>query len=324
MDVLKLADSSFEMPLDSSWDVTYFDEDSSKADVRFNTGKYPVLNVKIISLDDPKYNKDNKLKDHLFDPILLESHPDLDIKVTSKSIYGIEYQANLESGEKVKVWRKATIVGSRTIRLVTLALSWMSNPSSDEAVNKILLKIEKKLEKCSFITEETELDIEAKVSARILRLKQDIISPWSGLSMLMPTSWPSEINKEEKSFVSRVTGYEDAMLFLNCDELSIPKETKITSEYMQHIASSIGEDEKVKNISLLSTGKDTYLISCNKAEEDKEAGVILNNFFWHIFALKEDVLTRLHFTYVFPDINDKFLFGLVNVLSENIKNLKLE
>ena len=57
MDVLKLSDSSFEMPLDPSWEVTYFDEDDSKADVRFNSEKYPVLGVKIISIDAPKYNK---------------------------------------------------------------------------------------------------------------------------------------------------------------------------------------------------------------------------------------------------------------------------
>ena len=324
MDVLKLSDSSFEMPLDPSWEVTYFDEDDSKADVRFNSEKYPVLGVKIISIDAPKHNKDNKLKDHLFDPILLESHPDLDIKVSSNDIYGIEYQANLESGEKVKVWRKATVVGSRTVRLATLALSWMSNPASDDVVNKILAEIEEKLKKCSFASKETGLDIEAKVLGRISRLKQEIISPWDGLSMLMPASWPSEINKEEKTLVSRVTGYEEAMLFLNCDDIKIPSETKITSDYMQHIASSIGADESIKDISLLSTGKDTYLISCNKAEIDQEAGVTLNNYFWHIFALKEGILKRLHFTYVFPNINDMFLSSLTNVLNENIKNLKLD
>lgn len=322
MDILKLGDSSFEMPLDHSWEVTYFDEDSSKADVRFSSGQYPVLNIKIISLDEPKYKKDNKLKDYLFDPVLIESHPDLEIKTSSNQIYGIEYQANLESGEKVKVWRKATVVGSRTIRLVTLALSWMSNPSSDKLVNNILIDIETKLDQCTFISKETNLDIEAKVSARISRLKQEIISPWDGLSILMPASWPSEINKEEKTLVSRVTGYDEAMLFLNCDELSLPKETKITPEYMQQIASSIGEDVKIKNISLLSTGKDVYLISCNKADED--AGVVLNNFFWHIFAVKEEVLKRLHFTYVFPNIDDMFLYKIVDVLDENIKNLKLD
>jgi len=322
MDILKLGNSSFEMPLDPSWEVTYFDEDSSKADVRFSSGQYPVLNIKIISLDEPKYKKDNKLKDYLFDPVLIESHPDLEIKTSSNQIYGIEYQANLESGEKVKVWRKATVVGSRTIRLVTLALSWMSNPSSDKLVNNILIDIETKLDQCTFIAKETNLDIEAKVSARISRLKQEIISPWDGLSILMPASWPSEINKEEKTLVSRVTGYDEAMLFLNCDELSLPKETKITPEYMQQIASSIGEDVKIKNISLLSTGKDVYLISCNKADED--AGVVLNNFFWHIFAVKEEVLKRLHFTYVFPNIDDMFLYKIVDVLDENIKNLKLD
>ena len=100
----------------------------------------------------------------------------------------------------------------------------------------------------------------------------------------------------------------DAIIDFSFTDASVENIKAAMSHNCSYIASSIGEDEKVKNISLLSTGKDTYLISCNKAEEDKEAGVILNNFFWHIFALKEDVLTRLHFTYVFPDINDKFLF----------------
>ena len=100
------------------------------------------------------------------------------------------------------MWRKATVVGSRTVRLATLALSWMSNPASDDVVNKILAKIEEKLKKCSFASKETGLDIEAKVLGRISRLKQEIISPWDGLSMLMPASWPSEINKEEKTLVS--------------------------------------------------------------------------------------------------------------------------
>ena len=55
----------------------------------------------------------------------------------------------------------------------------------------------------------------------------------------------------------------------------------IPGEYTESVFS---EDEKVKDISLHSTGTDTYLISCNKAEEDKGAGIILDNYFWHIFA----------------------------------------
>ena len=324
MDSLKLGYNSFEMPLDRSWNVTYFEEDNSKADIRFTTGKYPVLGVKILSIDDPKYNKNNKLKEHLFDSILLETHPDLEIKISKNEVYGIEYEANLESGEKVKVWRKAKIIGGRTVRLVTLALAWTSNPSSDIVVKNILINIEKYLEKCSFLEKETDLDKEAKVAGRIIRLKLEKISPWHGFSLLMPSSWPTEIDKDKKSLVSRVTGYEEAMLFLNSDDIEIPKDTKITIEYMQHIASSIGADETVKNIALHSTKENIYLISCSKAEEDKDAGVILNNYFWHIFSQKNNILSRLHFTYVFPETEDKFLYSLVDVLGQNIKNISLD
>ena len=323
MDILKLGDNSFQMPLNASWNVTYYEEDSSKADIRFNTGKYPVFGLKILSIDDPKSNKHNKLKEHLFDPILLETHPDLEIKTSNNEIYGLEYEANLESGEKVKVWRKAKIIGSRTVRLITLALSWTSNPSSDQAVKTILADIEQYLEKCSFIDSETELDKEAKVAGRISRLKLEKISPWEGCSLLMPSSWPTEINKDKKSLISRVTGYEEAMLFLNCDEITLPKETKITIEYMQHTAASLGADENVKDVSLHSTEENVYLISCAKSEVDGDTGVILNNYFWHIFAPKGNTLCRLHFTYVFPGTGDKFLHSLVSVLGNNIKNISL-
>ena len=114
------------------------------------------------------------------------------------------------------------------------------------------------------------------------------------------------------------------MLFLNSDDIEIPKDTKITIEYMQHIASSIGADENVKNIALHSTKENIYLISCSKSEEDKDAGVILNNYFWHIFAPKNNILSRLHFTYVFPETEDKFLYSLVDVLGQNIKNISLD
>ena len=324
MGTLKIGNNSFEMPLGPLWDVTYFEKDSSKAAIRFNTGKYPVLGIKILSIDDPKYDKNNKLKNHLFDPVLLETHPNLEIKKNSNDIYGLEYEANLESGEKVKVWRKAKIIGSRTIRIVTLALSWMSNSFSDETVKKILMDIDKHIEKCSFIDIETELDKEAKVAGRISRLKFDTIALWDGFSMLMPSSWPAEIHKDKKSLVSRVAGYEEAMLFLNCDDIKIPKDTKISIEYMQHIASSIGSDENIKDISLNSTGEEVYLISCSKSEEDKETGTILHNYFWHIFAPNNEILSRLHFTYVFPETEDKYLYSLVNVLDKNIKNINLD
>jgi hypothetical protein len=139
----------------------------------------------------------------------------------------------------------------------------------------------------------------------------------------MPSSWPTEIDKDKKSLISRVTGYEDAMFFLNCDDITLPKDTKITIEYMQHTASSLGADENVKDVSLLSTEENVYLISCAKSEVDGDTGVILNNYFWHIFHPKGNTLCRLHFTYVFPGTGDKFLHSLVSVLGNNIKNISL-
>ena len=61
MNTLSLGAESFEMPLNEKWAVTYFKEDISRAEIRFETGEYPVLGVKIVSLDDPKLNINDKL-----------------------------------------------------------------------------------------------------------------------------------------------------------------------------------------------------------------------------------------------------------------------
>ena len=117
MSDLFLGYNSFSMPLKKNWSVTYSKEDPTKADVRFETGKYPVLGVKVLSKDDPKLDKKSNLKIHLFDEVLLETHPNLNIKKIAENIYGLEYEANLESGEKAKVWRIASVIGVLPIRI---------------------------------------------------------------------------------------------------------------------------------------------------------------------------------------------------------------
>ena len=86
MNTLSLGAKSFEMPINEKWTVTYFKEDISRAELRFETGEYPVLGVKIVSLDDPKLDISDKLKSHLFDPVLLETNPNLEIKNINNNI----------------------------------------------------------------------------------------------------------------------------------------------------------------------------------------------------------------------------------------------
>ena len=48
----------------------------------------------------------------------MEDNENIEIKEIKTNIYGLEYEANLESGEKVKVWRLASSHGPRTIGLL--------------------------------------------------------------------------------------------------------------------------------------------------------------------------------------------------------------
>ena len=65
-----------------------------------------------------------------------------------------------------------------------------------------------------------------------------------------------------------------------------------------------------------------YLISCSKSEEDGDTGVIINNYFWHIFAPKGNALHRFTFYICFFQVQViKFLHSLVDVLGNNIKNI---
>ena len=46
---LSLGKGSFEMQTNESWNIKYFEEDISKAEIRFNNNEYPVLGIKILS-----------------------------------------------------------------------------------------------------------------------------------------------------------------------------------------------------------------------------------------------------------------------------------
>jgi len=321
MNTLSLGAKSFEMPINEKWTVTYFKEDISRAELRFETGEYPVLGVKIVSLDDPKLDISDKLKSHLFDPVLLETNPNLEIKNINNNIFWLEYEANLESGEKAKVWRIATLLRVRTVRIVTLALSWMSGGEADIEVKKILNELSTNIQKCNFNKDNTDLDKEALALAKISRLKFKLVTPWEGLSLRLPNSWPLEINKKDKTMACKIVGYDDAMFFLNFDEILLTNNMIISMEYMQKIASNLGADINVKNISLQATKNNMYLISCYKKEEIKEENLVLKNCFWHFFASRDEKLFRLNFTYAFPENKDFFLDNLVDTLDINIKNL---
>ena len=321
MNTLSLGAKSFEMPINEKWTVTYFKEDISRAELRFETGEYPVLGVKIVSLDDPKLDISDKLKSHLFDPVLLETNPNLEIKNINNNIFWLEYEANLESGEKAKVWRIATLLGSRTVRVVTIALSWMSGGEADIEVKKILNELSGNILKCTFSKDNTDLDKEALALAKIARLKFKLATPWDGLSFRLPNSWPLEINKKDKTMACKVTGYDDAMFFLNFDEILLTNNMTISMEYMQKIAANLGSDINVKNISLHATENNMYLISCHKNDEIKEENLVMKNYFWHFFAPRKEKLFRLNFTYAFPENKDFFLDNLVGVLDANIKTL---
>tara|TARA_B100000686_G_scaffold351311_1_gene449717 strand:- start:9025 stop:9999 length:975 start_codon:yes stop_codon:yes gene_type:complete len=321
MNSLSLGAGSFEMPLNAKWQVKYFEDDMTKAEVRFETGQYPVLGVKIISRDDPKLDRNSELKQYLFDETLLKTNPDLNILKLNPNVFGLEYEANLESGEKAKVWRIAASIGDRTVRVVTLALSWMSGGEADKVVKKILEELSISIKKCHFSDLKTDLDKEADALAKIDRLKLKEVNPWPGLSIILPASWLLEINNKDKSMALKVTGYDDAMFFLNCDEIDLKNEVVLTMDYMKQIASNLGEDPGIKNISLHSSDNNMYLISCHKFEKLIEENLVLRNCFWHIFIAREKKLHKLNFTYVFPEDYDLYLNNLIQVLDKNIKNL---
>ena len=288
MSTLSIGYGSFIMPIKDDWSVTYFEEDRSKAEVRFVTGQYPVLGIKVLSIDDPKLDKGSDLRPHLFDKILLETNPDLKILKIKENTYGLEYEANLESGEKAKVWRIGSRIGARRVRIVTLALSWMSGEEADKVVNNLLSQVHNNVRKCNFPDTITQLDNEAGALAKISRLKFKTINPWKGLNINLPSSWLAEINEKDKSMALKVTGYSDTMLFLNHEEIQLSKTIVLTMDYMQQIASNLSADPDVKNISLHSTEGNMYLISCSKSEEVEEEKLILKNCFWHFFMVNEN------------------------------------
>ena len=316
---LTLGGGSFEMTVGESWQVSYFSDDITRAEIRFNTGAYPVLGIKLMSIDDPKVNLKKNLEEYLLDPSLKKDGMDLNINRDKKGIASLEYEASLESGEKVKVYRKAKIIGARTVRVATLALSWMENKESESLIKNIFLEINQALKKISFPEGISNLDEQANVTNRLKKIKFLSIKLWQNLNISLPASWRYEIDLKNKNLAAKVSGYEDAMLFIEGDNFFLPKQFTTLSEYMQSLSSALKGQKDLSNVLLQSGSDNTFLISCYKKEKDEEEDVYLEHYFWHFFSYYNNVFYRLNFTYVFPENKDKFLHSLPSILDNSIK-----
>ena len=316
---LTLGGGSFEMPVRESWQVTYFNDDIARAEIRFNTGAYPVLGIKLLSIDDPKVNLKKNIAEYLLDPSLKKDAIDLNINQDEKGIASLEYEASLESGEKAKVYRKAKIIGARTVRVVTLALSWMESKESEGLIKNIIIEIDRALKKISFPEGMYDLDEQASVSNRLKKIKLVSIKLWQNLNVSLPASWRYEIDRKNKTLAAKVTGFEHAMLFIEGDNFSLPKQFTTASEYMQSLSSALKGQKDLSNVLLQSGSENTFLISCYKKQKDKEEDVYLEHYFWHFFYYYNNVFFRLNFTYVFPENKDKFLHSLPSILDNSIK-----
>ena len=219
---LTLGKGSFEMQTNESWNIKYFEEDISKAEIRFNNNEYPVLGIKILSFDDPKASIDSNLEKYLFNSSEIKNNKDMKIHTDINGSKFIEYEAVLDSGERVKVYRKAKFIGSRTVRLVTLGLSWLENQKSISIINKILKEIDENFKNVTFPEILTSLDEEANIQARLKKIKYKNLKLWDNFSFYIPSSWRYELDKENKNLVARVVGFEDAMLFIDGQRFSLP------------------------------------------------------------------------------------------------------
>ena len=321
---LNLGGGSFEMPIQESWQVTYFENDSSKAEIRFNTGKYPVLGVNISSFDDPKVNLKSNLEKYLVGDSLNKETPGIKIKKDLTGICSIEYEASLDTGEKARVYRKAKTIGIRTVRVATLAFSWVKSKESEIVVKDIITEIDKSVDKIFFPKEKSSLDEEANITNRLKIIRFKNLELWKGFSFNMPASWKYEINVKDKNVAARVIGYDDAMLFIEGENLSLPEDFSNSSEYMKNLSASLKSDNNLQSVILQSGSENTYLVSCFKKQHDKEENINLEHYFWHYFVYKDKFFEKLSFTYVFPENRDKFLYHLATILDKSIKSLKIK
>jgi len=321
---LTLGGGSFKMPVGELWQISYFKDDSTRAEIRFNTGAYPVLGIKVLSIDDPKVNSKKNLEEYLLDPSLKKDAINFNINIDKKGIASLEYEASLESGEKAKVYRKAKIIGARTVRVATLALSWMGNNESEGLIKNIILEIDWALNKISFPEGVSTLDEQASVSNRLKKMKFISIKLWQNLNIKLPASWRYDIDRKNKTLVAKVSGYEDAMLFVEGDNLSLPKQFETAIEYMQSLSSTLKGQKDLSNVLLQSGSENTFLISCYKIQKDEVEDVYLEHYFWNFFSYYNNVFYRLNFTYVFPEDKDKFLHSLPSILDNSIKCIEVK
>lgn len=323
-DKLILGGGSFEMPIQQSWQLTYFENDSSKAEVRFNNNKYPILGIKVNSYDDAQIHLNDNFKKYLLEEPLIKENTNLNIKKDAAGIYSLEYEANLDTGENARVYRKAKIIGARTIRVATLAFSWMQTKEADELVKVIVKQIAKSIDKVYFPDKKSLLDEEANIVNRLKKIRFKNIVLWDNFSFDIPSSWKYEINLDDKNLEARVVGYEDAMLFIEGGSFLLPDGFLNASDYIKNLSASLKSKNLLQNVILQSGEKNTYLVSCNRKQLDQAVNINLQHYFWHYFVYNNKFFKKLSFTFVFPEKQDRFLYHLPSILDNAIKSIKIK
>lgn len=289
---LVLGDGVLEVPVPDSWRVEAVSRDTAK--VRFPTGDYPVLGVALTSIEDPAALASGNVAAHL-----QGGGDGPAVEGDAESGWRVSYQAVLDGGEEVRVWRTAAALPPDHLRIATFALSFPATDEARVALDAVLGEIAAAAVAARFSGHPGAPDREAAARARADRLlRLERAEPWDGVALRLPADWRRLPGAGPRGLVLEPDGLADTLLVVEGDVRPLSRGLPGRERAVEMIRSVAGAKE-AEDIVIRSAGEGEFLLACQRRGEAD--GSPLRERFWHRFLFAGRSMAALNVTLVHPD-----------------------
>ncbi len=299
------------------WSIIKNDEELDHVSVVFPIGGYPKLGIHCECIDDPKAVAKDEVSKYLNQGVKFDKEEYIS---KEKDIFSVHYKVNIEGDNNLKVWRIINVFKKRTIRIITIGLSWPDNKEANDIINNYIKEIDSVIKNISFSETTVYMDEKARAARKIKELKLEKIKVWDGLYLNLPRRWEKNIDSIGKKAKFKISGVENSYLFIDYDTVDYPINYEILESDIMNIAKNIAEDAKAKDLKVDKSGSNEYLLRIEGNEEKDVRGNIIRQYFWHRFIYKKNIIEVVNFILLIQKNNDYIESEIKNMLNQLIRN----
>ncbi len=242
------------------------------------------------------------------------------VKEVSKSVFILDYKFKTNN-ENLATWKILNHIKPRVFREIRFSLAWPDQDEANILVQPILNIMPDVIKNIEFNENITYFDDIAKLNYKLnnIRLKKYFL--WNSFNILLPESWNSKLNDNEKLMNLEIDFKKDINLFLEYFDLKKPNNTKKNEELVKSFIGEITKNVTVFDQKLIKADNDNYIFLFYSVEKYQNENVV--NYIWYRFFLQENKMKIVSFVLNYKEKNSKEGLAYFKKVDKSVKNSEL-